>query len=195
MTSFIYRHPKIYQATMRRLYGKDYEDRYARIANLIPTGASVTELCMGDGYLYQHYLSKRDVSYTGMEYNGDFIKHAQKMGANCIKRNVLTAEIPAADVVLMHASLYQFIPDERKLIDRMFNAANRMVILAEPIKNLSNSENLFVRAVARRAANPGTGNAPDRFTEQTFGQLLNELGTHETYFSAGGREMIGVFYV
>ena len=59
MTSFIYRHPKIYQAIMRRLDGKNFEERHACIAPLIRLGDSITALCVGDGYLFQHYFVKQ----------------------------------------------------------------------------------------------------------------------------------------
>ena len=62
---------------MRRLYGENHEERYACIARLICLGDSITELCMGDGCLFQHYLAKQTNEYIGLDINQHFIAHAE----------------------------------------------------------------------------------------------------------------------
>lgn len=188
MTGFIYKHPVFYRSTMKWLYGKDYEQHYKSVAELIVRGESVTELCMGDGYLYDRYLSNKEVDYTGLEINKRFIQHAKTKNINCIECDVAVAAIPKANVVLIQAGLYQFIPNAGEIVKRMVDAATRCVIIAEPIRNLSQSKNPVIRSVAKRSTNPGTGNTPKRFTEESLQELLNALGAFE--YITGSKELI-----
>ena len=62
---------------MRRLDGKNFEERHACIAPLIRLGDSITALCVGDGYLFQHYFVKQANEYIGLDINQHFIAHAE----------------------------------------------------------------------------------------------------------------------
>jgi len=63
---------------MKLLYRSFFDERYKRIAELIPENAHVVELCMGDAYLYEYYLKNKHVTYTGIDLNPVFIKAARK---------------------------------------------------------------------------------------------------------------------
>lgn len=65
MASLIYRSRAGYELAMFMLYGRHYSARYRAIANLIPYGAEVLELCCGPGILYERYLRYKDVAYRG----------------------------------------------------------------------------------------------------------------------------------
>ena len=90
---------------MRRLYGENHEERYACIARLICLGDSITELCMGDGCLFQHYLAKQTNEYIGLDINQHFIAHVKNKGIDARLFDVSVDPLPVADIVLMHASL------------------------------------------------------------------------------------------
>ncbi len=51
-TSLIYRSATGYELVMRALYGRHYADRMQAVAEQVPPGASVLELCCGPGTLY-----------------------------------------------------------------------------------------------------------------------------------------------
>ena len=50
----VYRSAAVYEAVMRLLYGRHYVARQRAVADLIPAGASLLELCCGPiGYFRQ----------------------------------------------------------------------------------------------------------------------------------------------
>ena len=52
---------------MMALYGRHYRERQRVVADLVPAGASVVELCAGPGFLYRRHLEKKDVRYKGLD--------------------------------------------------------------------------------------------------------------------------------
>ena len=58
-TSLIYRSPAIYELVMLALYRGEYRARLRVVAEHVPAGASVLELCPGPGALYQRHLRQR----------------------------------------------------------------------------------------------------------------------------------------
>src|SRR5262245_17726938 len=121
-------------------YGRHYGERYRAIAELIPAGASVLDLCCGPGILYQRYLKRKPVSYTGLDINEKFVRHVFRHGGVGKVHNLWSDDpLPQADYVVMQASLYHFLPNAGPIVSRMVAAARAAVIIAEPIRNLSNS--------------------------------------------------------
>jgi hypothetical protein len=101
--------------------------------------------------------------------------------------------LPAADYVIMQASLYYF-PDAKHVVDRMLKAARRQVIVAEPVRNLASSQVPFLAWLGRRFTDPGVGQQPDRFTEQTIDRFFASYQTRisAAFLIPGGREKIYV---
>jgi hypothetical protein len=165
--SFIYRSARIYAFLMRTLYKENYEARFRAIGEEIPVGVEVLDVCCGDCALYTLTL-KEKVSYTGIDINPSFIKNARKQSIKVLPLDVRIDNIPCSDYVVMQASLYQFIPIHKQIVDKLLDSASDKVIISEPVRNLSDSSNPVVSFVARYSANPGTGHKIDRFTEETF---------------------------
>lgn len=194
-TGVVYRNRFFYEAVMLVLYGPHYLERSRTIASLIPPGSSVVDLCCGPGTLYTRYLRRKDVRYTGLDMNGGFIEEVRRGGACGIVCDVAArSAFPKADYVVMQASLYHFLPDPSPIVNRMMEAAGRLVVIAEPIRNLSDSSIPAVASVARAMSNPGTGPPVRHFTEQTldaFFELYAGRGhVSEAYKIAGGREKL-----
>lgn len=192
MKSPIYWNPLLYHFTVRNLYGRDFEVRYRALAELIPEGAKVTELCMGDGYLYENYLRRKNIKYMGLDINRSFIRAAKRKNITCQLHNLHSDEIPPADIILMQGSLCQFIPDERKIIRRMINASRKIVLIAEPVVNRAHSKNFFVRTIAKYSVNPGTGHVTERFNETSLLECFHAFPEFKKKINAG-KEIIGVF--
>ncbi len=195
MTSPIYWHPLLYHLLMRLLYGKGFLDRYAALAQRIPDGASVLELCAGDCLLYRKFLFRKRITYLATDINSVFIAAAQRRGISMARLDAARDPLPVTDIIVMQASLYQFIPHHKEIVDKMLASGRTSVILAEPVKNLSDSKNPIIAWLARHNANPGSGTKPARFNLNTLaafiaahyqGKLL------ETRMIAGGREMLVV---
>lgn len=184
--------------TMIAAYARHYGERYRAISDLIPAGVSVLDVCCGPGVLYQRYLRPKSVSYTGLDLNEKFVRSVISYGAQARVHDLCSDDpLPEADYVVMQASLYHFLPDPGPILSRMTAAARSAVIIAEPIRNLSNSTLRPLSWLARNITNPGNGASPQRFTETTLTELFSRLDLAEskTFLIAGGRERVYVFRV
>src|SRR5713101_6712621 len=69
-SSLIYSHASIYEAVMRALYGRGYDERFRAVAELIAEGSSVLDVCCGPGTLFHRYLKTKGVHYTAFISTG-----------------------------------------------------------------------------------------------------------------------------
>ncbi len=195
-TSLIYRNAHVYELLMRALYGRHYAARMRSVAEQVPRGASVLELCCGPGTLYKRYLRDRVDGYIGLDLNPGFVARLRREGIDARRFDLADADhrLPPADVVIIQASLYHFLPDAAALIDRMLAAARQLVVVSEPIRNLSSSGLPLVGQLGRRAADPGVGGHEQRFDERGLDELMSRY--RERTLSAvtipGDREKIYV---
>lgn len=194
--SLIYRSAFGYELVMRALYGRHYAERMHAVAAEVPHGASVLELCCGPGTLYKRYLRGRTSAYIGLDVNQHFVDQlrAEGVDARQVDLQSSTDPLPRADVALMQASLYHFLPEAERIVDRMLAAALKRVIIAEPIRNLTSSDHPLVRRLGRRASDPGGGGGENRFTEATLDALM-ERCSHQvmrSFLIPGGREKVYV---
>jgi SAM-dependent methyltransferase len=192
-TSFIYRSSSLYELAMLALYGRHYGSRYRAIAELVPNGSSVLDLCCGPALLYHRYLRHKSVRYTGLDVNAEFIDRLTRRGASGQVRDLRSEEaLPEADYVIMQASLYHFLPDPSPVMDRMLRAARRQVIVSEPILNLSSSDSRLVALVGKLLTDPGVGNHSQRFNEASLDQFFSRYRSlvQQSFLAAGGREKL-----
>lgn len=195
-TSLVYRHPAIYESLMRLLYGKHYGNRYEAISQHVPQRASVLDVCCGPAVLYHRYLKKKGVDYTGVDINPHLLRALENSGGKSVRMDLSgDAPLPKADIVVMQASLYHFLPSHvDHILDKLCDAARQQVFIAEPIRNLSDSSIPFIASLAKKSANPGTGHQALRFNEATLDlalerfQASGQLRLAETI--AGGREKL-----
>ncbi len=183
---------------MLALYGRHYSARYRSIAALIPDGSSVVDLCCGPGVLYHRYLHRRGVHYTGLDINDGFVAHVHRRGGQAIVWNLRDDQpLPAADFLVLQASLYQFLPDPAPLVRRMLAAASQQVIISEPIRNLSASRIPGLAAFAKRRANAGQGDQVHRFDEGSLDDFFARLAqpVARSFLIPGGREKVYVLEV
>jgi SAM-dependent methyltransferase len=180
---------------MQALYGRHYGARLTAVAEQIPTGASVLELCCGPGTLYLRHLRGRVSEYVGLDINAGFVARLRRRGVDARIFDLAGEQpLPAADVALMQASLYHFLPDAARVVDRMIAAARDRVIVSEPVRNLATSSIPGVSLLGRRAADPGVGGHAERFTEQTLAALMETYSARivNAFAIPGGREQVYV---
>jgi trans-aconitate methyltransferase len=177
---------------MRALYGRHYGARLQAVAAQVPRGSSVLELCCGPGVLYERHLRHIVSSYIGIDINEGFVSALRRRGVDARKLDLTDSgqPLPRADVVIMQASLYHFLPDARPMLRRMLAAANHVVIIAEPIRNLATSSNKIVRRLARITVNPGAGQYDRRFTDATLREAISGCEIVSTFLMEGGRERV-----
>jgi SAM-dependent methyltransferase len=195
-TSVIYRSATGYELLMRALYGRHYEDRMQAVADQVPDGATVVELCCGPGTLYTRHLRDRVSVYIGLDVNQTFVSRLRGQGVDARMMDLADPglPLPGADVAIIQASLYHFLPDAGSLVDRMLAAAQERVVVAEPIRNLSSSRLPGIGLLGRRAADPGVGGHEQRFTEASLDQLMEGYAdrVRSAFLIPGGREKVYV---
>jgi SAM-dependent methyltransferase len=195
MTSLIYRSASVYELAMRLLYGRHYTSRYRGIAELIPAGSRVLDLCCGPALLYHRYLRSKAVQYTGLDINANFIARLVRRGGAGQVWDLRSEEaLPSADYVIMQASLYHFLPDASHIVDRMLQAARKRVIIAEPIRNLATSNSRLLSLAGRLFTNPGSGEQHLRFNEASLADFFAAYSSNvvQRFPIAGGREQVYV---
>lgn len=170
----IYWHPVFYNRAMRLAYGTKFETRYKHLEKYIPEGCELLELCMGDAFFYQHYLRKKNVRYRCADINPVFIRSARKKGIDAQLLDVYSDPVPKADYVLMQASLYHFIPDEKKIIDKLLDACNIAVIISENVENLSNDPSTFRARLGEHLSRAKSGQSRVKFTRDTLAQSFTD---------------------
>jgi SAM-dependent methyltransferase len=192
--SLIYSNASVYQLVMRGLYGRHHRERLRAVAEQVPAGASVLELCCGPGSLYLRHLRARVGSYVGLDANPGFVAGLQARGVDARLIDLIdgTQLLPRADVAIMQASLYHFLPDADAIVQRMLGVAERCVIISEPVRNLSSSTLPLIGTIARRATDPGVGDPADRFTETTLDQLMAAYDVRAAFLAPGGRDKVYV---
>jgi len=193
--SLIYHNAFIYEGMMRVLYGSGYNGRFQALADLIPEGGSVLDVCCGPGTLFHRYLKKKGVHYTGLDINSAFIERLSASGATGIVWNLdEDRPLPRSEYVIMQASLYHFLSDAMQIVTRMLAAAEKQLLIAEPIRNVADSPSALLAFLARKLTNPGTGDQPNRFNEVRLDALLDPYRRRgqvlESRLIAGGREKL-----
>lgn len=193
--SLIYSASPIYEGVMRLLYGCWYEERFRSLAELIAEGSSVLDVCCGPGTLYHRYLKAKRVHYIGLDINRHFIERLSAGGATGIVWDLNeTRPLPRAEYVVIQSSLYHFLPDPSLIIERMIAAAEKQVLIAEPIRNVADSRIFLFAFLARKLTNPGTGDQPSRFNEVRLDALMEPYRQRghaiRSRLIAGGREKL-----
>lgn len=193
--SFIYKSSIVYELAMVLLYGRHYPSRYRAIAELIPDGSSVLDLCCGPALLYHRYLRPKNVKYTGLDINSNFITRLIRRGGSGQVWDLRNNEpLPSADYVIMQASLYHFLPDASPIVNRMLKAARKQVIIAEPIRNLTTSNSGLLSLLGRLFTNPGSGEQSLRFTDTSLADFFSAYRSRvvQSFPIAGDRERVYV---
>jgi trans-aconitate methyltransferase len=194
--SLIYRSRIAYEFAMVALYRRHYAGRYEVIADLIPGGAAVLELCCGPGILYDRYLRPKNISYRGLDFSEKFVSDLRERGIAAEHRDLRSdCPLPHAEYVIMQASLYHFLPEADRVLDRMLEAAEKQVIIAEPIKNLASSNVPMIARLSRKLTDAGAGSSAGRFDEEMLDALAAQYGSmlRKSFLSPGGREKICIF--
>lgn len=179
---------------MRVLYGRYYAARDAAVAAHVPDGASVLELCCGPARLYLRELRGRIGSYVAMDASALFVDRLRRRGVDARRADVATAELPVAEIVVMQASLYHFLPDAEGMLRRMRAAAIRSVVVAEPVRNLASSRLGLVARLGAGAAATAQGAQAQRFDAESLRELMARFGdaVQSCEPAPGGREHVYV---
>ena len=169
----VYWHPAVYQLAMRRLYGAaGFAERYRAVAQQVPPGADVVDLCAGDGLL-RHHLPP-GTPYLAVDMNTTVLRALQKDGVPTMTAD-LRRTVPRGDCIIMMASLYHFAPDQAAMVRRCLDAAGRRLILTEPVENVTASRNPLIARLSGWISDPGDGSSHQRLGPADLEKLLEEV--------------------
>ena len=181
---------------MHVLYHGDAAARLEAVADAVPEGATVLDVCCGPADLCRR-LSAQSSCYIGIDINMRFLRDVRDAGGVALAADVRDLDrLPRCDVVTMVGSLYHFLPDASILVDRMVRHAGAIVILCEPVHNVTHSRRPLLRYAAPLLTNPGTEAPAQRFTAASFAALVRraEASTVALRPVAGGRDMLAVLH-
>ena len=182
-----------YEWVMRALYGRGFRSLYADVAARIPPGASVVDVCAGPATLWHECLRERGVEYLALDFNGHFVMSARRRGARARFFDLARDPVPPADYVVLGSSLYHFRGREDELLEQLRAAARSAVIVSEPIQNLSTTGPRWLRGLAARLSDPGTGDFRERFDLAAFEAFAKRHGAAVFEHRAGARNALAVF--
>jgi len=191
----IYQVPALYRLLMRLGYGPDYAARYALVADRIGESDDLLEVCCGHLGLYRH-LARRGLvrSYVGLEQAPAMLRLARRRRVDVRAFDVRAGgALPAAGTVIMQASLYQFHDIADTLLPRLWAAARRRLVVAEPVRNLSQSRFGLARWAARALTRTSDGRIHTfRYTEATLFELYRRCNVPVSRVdrTPGGREIV-----
>lgn len=193
MRSIIYWHPAIYSFFIRLSFKDAYAKRYEAIKDLIENNSSVADICCGDCKIFD-YLRDKKVDYLGLDFNPYFIKAVNKRGIKARVFNIQEDEIPKSDYILIQGSLYQFFPKHNQVLQKLFDAATKYLIVSEAIKNYADSKSKIISFIAKMLNNPGDGIKPYRFNINTLKETLEPFRKNivKEFLASNGMEYIVV---
>jgi len=178
---------------MKLLYRGEYDRVYSDVAELIPPGASVVDVCCGTALLYRRFLRGRDGDYLGLDCNGHFVMATRYRGVHVRLFNLMTESVPPADYVVMCSSFYQFYESRDEVFAKLMAAARHKVIISEPVRNIAASSIAPIASFGRCFTNPGFGDSRHRFDAESFRSFASEHGAERLVCHEDSRQAIAVF--
>ena len=157
---------------MNILYAGGYRKRFKKVVVSMTSykPSSVLELCFGDLFIAE-YCAKNNINWIGVDMNNYFVSLGKKKNYNVYNADISAlAELPTSEMCVIIGSLYHFKNEINILLTKMLQST-ATIIVSEPIKNMTNSNNLF-GWIARKSANTGKGDVSFRYTESTFLEML-----------------------
>jgi SAM-dependent methyltransferase len=136
-------------------------------------GLSVLDLCCGDGELRRW---AGEGGYAGVDKNPVFAEALRARGVAVVEGDALAADWPAADCVVIIDSLYHFLPEPDRLLEKIGRHPCRRAVVCESVENLSMSPRPLLARLAAWATRVDGRAYPGRFTEDGLRALLARHG-------------------
>jgi SAM-dependent methyltransferase len=133
-----YANSRFYHTLMGVTYWRHRGERFRAVAEWVPDGAEVLDVCCGDGALAEHLPP--NARYRGLDRSGAFLRAARKRGRPVERFDVCSQSLPKAEVVICQVSLYQFYPQVDEMLARLFEAATQRLIVSESVWSLTRSK-------------------------------------------------------
>src|SRR5439155_323122 len=138
-------------------------------------------------------MSRIMVAVPSVEPSCTRLRLARRRGVDVRAFDVRAGGVlPTAAAVIMQASLYQFHDIADILLPRLWAAARRLLLIAEPVRNVSQSRSAVARWLARILTGTDDRVHTFRYTEATLLELYRRCGIPVSRLdrTPGGREVI-----
>lgn len=124
-----YKYPWIYKAFIKITHTRPVLKEFNR---QVGTHASVFDIAAGFGLVATH-IDKSN-SYTGIDLNDAYIKHAKQHGRNVRRGDILDAKQYAPHDVFTLVDIVHHLPHDKltELFDLVFHHAKKRVVILEP---------------------------------------------------------------
>lgn len=191
--SILYRNSWLYHTVLAAAYGRRRQDRFRAVAGWIPAGATVLDVCSGDGTLAEHLPTS--VRYQGLDHSPAFVQAARRRGRQVDIFDLRTDRLPRAEIVICQISLYQFHPHTEATVKRLFEAAERRLLITESVCSLAQSRWPPLAALGDWALRvEGMSDSRFRHTPKSLQELFRPYGRHLRHQGAiaGGRDWLFV---
>jgi hypothetical protein len=128
---FLYRRAGAYKFGLRAVHGRQLDQRYEYMAEMIGSGVKVLEPLCGPALL-PDYL--RNCSYAGFDLNEKFVEHAAKADLDVRLRDATDPRAyERSDVVVLCDALHHLTPEqEKRVLQLSFESARRKLIVCDP---------------------------------------------------------------
>ncbi|CAL1240143.1 class I SAM-dependent methyltransferase [Candidatus Methylocalor cossyra] len=191
--SFLYRSSWLYHTVLAGAYGRHKLDRFRAVAQWIPEGSKVLDVCCGDGRLAE-YLPP-SVDYRGLDRSRALVRAARRLGRRVDAFDLRTDALPRAEIVVCQISLYQFYPHVESVLARLFEAAEQRLIITESVRCLAQSRWPWLAALGAWGMRvEGMGDSRFRFTPHSLQELFRPYRERLRHWGAisAGRDWLFV---
>lgn len=137
MPALWYHHPRLYIFGMTLIHGKEFRNRFKRIAKIIGKNKSVLDLGAGPPMLY--YFLGKGCKYEGWDLNKKFVDYYNKRGINMKLCDCLDYHnYPDVDCIVLCDILHHVAPNQSVLLRNALKKTKEIVIVCEPFKGKEN---------------------------------------------------------
>lgn len=160
---------------MNFLYLGRYNKRFQNIIKFIELNNTqkIVELAFGDVQIAK-WAKSNNIKWTGFDINKSFVSYARCKGYEAFEKDIqAVSDIPESDLTIISGSLYHFHEFLEELIN-MIMSNTKILIISEPIQNISSKKNIFGK-IARRSANISSEREEFRYNENTLIEALNKI--------------------
>jgi hypothetical protein len=191
--SVLYQNSCLYHTVLAVAYGSRGQERFRAVAAWVPEGTTVLDVCSGDGTLAEHLPPS--VRYHGLDRSPAFVRAGRHRGRRIDHFDLRTDQLPRAEIVICQISLYQFHPHTEATVKRLFDAAERRLIITESVRSLAQSRWTPLAALGDWALRvEGMSDSRFRRTPKSLHDLFRPYGPRLQHQGAiaGGRDWLYV---
>jgi SAM-dependent methyltransferase len=191
--AILYKHSWLFHSAMTCAYRTHRQERFRALAQWVPEGAHVLDVCCGDGSFSKHLAPS--VRYRGLDHSPAFVRTARRHGRQVEIFDLRHDRLPPSQIVVCQISLYQFYPEEAAVLARLFEAAKQRLIISESVRSLAKSRWPWIASLGAWGLHvEGMTNSRFRFTPEGLEELFQPYRPYigQAGVICGGRDWLFV---